>query len=532
VTNEFMAVLNLMRTDFKNADRFFAEAEDPEKRFQMIGKHKLGTYTFFFGKDRLPPGWSERLEAEYKASLSRFEKTYDLVSQFECLAGEAGIPFIVVKGIGLNHCIYDADKVRSFGDLDILIRPKDAISLNRILNENGFFQKAGATSSAASSSRYGRAFLALHAKNAGKTHGATPFPIKEHQDKPQYIAYCRQNEPNIEMHEGLYFLSVPAIESMWESAARVTHEKGSFLTLDAAHSFLLLLTNTYENSESFFSNTFDFGVILRDYADLRFFFEKYQKALDWPKVERLINQFEIRNIAGTILGNLLLVYGRDVTYGCLPSVRAAESEWGLNILERAQDADLCRQTVLALTRKRWLDASSVLRVSPAEARLSLEGFYPCAAHKDVFFHVAYTQDAFLLSWAIPPSLQKESGSLLYQFRFFPLTGAMDYTSYKVDFSAYNGNYAVYGHSTKRHSLGAVRKETGPAMPVSHFLIGQTLVIQASLPFRELGISGIPEKACFCLSAEIYKQHYNEIYHRFSAFQADPPMLLIEIRRGI
>jgi hypothetical protein len=520
-----------MRTDFKDAGRLFAKSKDPEKFYQIIGKHKLGTYTFFFGKDSLPPGLYERLEAEYAAALTQFEKACDLISRFERLAGEAGIPFIIVKGVGLNYCIYGADKVRSFGDLDILVRPKDAVPFNRILNENGFFQKVGVTSSSASSGRYGRAYLAIHAKNAKKNHGALPFPIKEHQDKPQYIAYCLQDEPNIEMHEGLYFLPAQAIESMWESAVRVTHENGSFLTLDPACGFLLLLTNTYENSESFFSNTFDFGAVLRDYADLRFFFEKYQKTLDWSKVERMIDKFEIRNIAETILGNLSLVYGKDVTYGCLSSVKASESEWGLSILERAQDADLCRQTILALMRKRWLTqgALAALPIPLAENRLSLDGFYPCAAHKDVFFRVDHTQDSFLLSWAIPPSLQKESGFLLYQFKFFPLTGAMDYTSYKLDFSVYNGTYAAYGHSTKRHSLGAVRKETGPAIPVSGFFIGQMLVIQASLPFRELGISGIPEKESFCLSAEIYKQHYNEIYHRLNVLQKESPMSLIEIR---
>jgi hypothetical protein len=75
----------------------------------------------------------------------------------------------------------------------------------------------------------------------------------------------------------------------------------------------------------------------------------------------------------------------------------------------------------------------------------------------------------------------------------------------------------------------IRKETGFAMPVTRFMCGRTLVIQTSLPFHELGTAGIPENESFCVSAEIYKEHYGEIYHRLGAWRTEAEMSLIETK---
>jgi hypothetical protein len=73
--DEFNMLLNLIRTDFKDAGRDFAEAEDTDALLRLIRKHKLGTQVFFFGKNGLPPALRERLETEYTVSSAQFEKS-------------------------------------------------------------------------------------------------------------------------------------------------------------------------------------------------------------------------------------------------------------------------------------------------------------------------------------------------------------------------------------------------------------------------------------------------------------------------
>ena len=531
MTDEFPTLLEFVRSDFKDGSCFNNREISPEEMIRMMNKHKLDTAAYALGKDCLPSELSDRLGRFYAASIHKFNKIQNLVFQLEHKAGEAGLAFVVTKGIGLNDCIYGENIIRSFGDLDILVQSEDAGEFHRLFGTLGFYQKFGPTSSAPSSNRYARAFTAVHAGNSDKTYRDLSFPVKTYQDKPEYLPYCRQDEPSIEMHDGLYYLSDLAVKKMLEETVRVKKEGSSYKTFDTEHTFILLLTNTYENSESFFSNTYDFGTVLRDYVDLRFIFAKYHSILDWRKIEKMINELEIHHIAEIVVGNLEKVYGKDVTLGCLPSVNPTESEWGTGILERMVDADLCRSSSLTVMRKRWLaeGTSAILPVSPVGNPMNLDDYHQCFSCGDALYHIEYTPDSFVLSWAIAPALQEKDASLLYQLRFFPLKEEFDYTSYKVDFSSYDGVYKACGHSTKRHTLGARRKEQRSSVFVSCFSCDDWLILQGILPFSELGIAGTPEKQSLCVSAEIYKYHYGEIYHKLNSHHSEPVMSLIKIK---
>jgi hypothetical protein len=327
-----------------------------------------------------------------------------------------------------------------------------------------------------------------------------------------------------------------AVDQMLEGAVRERAGERSYTTLNVEHTFILLLTNTFENSESFFSNTYDFGAVLRDYVDLRFFFDKYKGTLDWTGVENSIEGFGIHDIAETVMGNLRKVYGRDVTFGCLPSVKPAESEWGLGILERMRDADLCRGITIKAMRKRWLaeGSHSVCPVSEIRAgdapEICLDDF-KCASPSNALFNIAYTRDSFVLTWALPPIFYERKVSYLCQFKFFPLTDALAYTSYMVNFCSYNGVYKAYGRSTMRHRQGAVSAEAGTLLLVSRFSCGDKRILRTSLPFAELGMKDIPENGSLCVAAEIYKNHYGNIYHKLDAAHSGPAVSLIEMKRN-
>jgi hypothetical protein len=420
--------------------------------------------------------------------------------------------------------------VRSFGDLDVLIRKEDAFELNRALNSSGFFQKIGLTSASTAKNTYARAFLAVHAKNAHKTYQALPFPVKAQHNKPEYIPYVRKDMPRIEVHDGLYFLSESSVKAMLESAICITDDVGSFLTLNAEHTFILLLINTFENSESFYSNTYDFSATLRDYVDLRFFFEKYKDTLDWAKVAAIIQDFEISTIAGIVIGNLHKVYGRDVTSGSLPSVVPLESEWGVSIIDRMDDTDLSRRAALRGMRKRWLDegSRSPIAVRKAEEQISLEKFHRSVHIDNICFNVEYTSDSFVLTLAVPPEMERESGDVLYQFMFFPVTDEVDYTSYKVAISVYNGEWKSYGRSTKRHRYDTLKGETNVSFPVTTFSCGDMCIFQTLVPFRELGIAFSPSKQSLCMAVDMYRKHFEDIYYQVSDLNSIPDLSLIEI----
>jgi hypothetical protein len=181
-------------------------------------------------------------------------------------------------------------------------------------------------------------------------------------------------------------------------------------------------------------------------------------------------------------------------------------------------------------RKRWLDegATSPITVCKAEQHISLEKWYRCSHIDHVFFNIEYTLDSFVLTWVVPPDMQKEGGDLLYQFMFFPLTDQADYTSYKVDISFYNGECKSYGRSTKRYRYDALKKETHVSFPVTTFPCGDMCIFQTLLPFRELEIAFPSLKQSFCASVDVYRKHFEEIYYQISATKSIPGMSVIEI----
>ena len=526
----FSIILNHVRTDFKELNQIF-ENENYEEICEALTQHKIGTYAAHFGKDNLSSEQLQILKQKYAPAFQQFARVQDIIIELERIAGEAGIDFAIIKGIGLNTQIYGSNHVRTFGDLDILVRKEDALELNHALNNSGFFQKIGPTSTSTATNNYARAFVAAHAKGVHRTYTALPFPIKAQRNKPEYLPYVRKDMPNIEMHDGLYFLSEESVDAMREGTVRITSELGNFTTLNPEHTFILLLINTFENSESFYSNTYDFNLTLRDYIDLRFFFEKYKNDLHWAKITTMIHAFEISHIAGSVIGNLAKIYGRDVTCGCLPSIPPLESEWGMSILERMRDTDRSRKAALHVMRERWLaeGEKSHIQVYKAENQILLEKFHRCAHITNVFFNIEYISDSFVLTWAISSELEKEKGDLLYQFTFFPLQDQIKYTSYKVDISYYDGECKSYGHSTKRYRLDAIKKETNISFPVTSFFYENMLIFQTIFPFHELGILLPLPKQSLCVSVDIYRKQIGDIYYQINGTKSIPGISLLEMK---
>ena len=430
----------------------------------------------------------------------------------------------MIKGMALNHHIYGENQVRTFGDLDILVDHINALRLNQVLNENGFYQKIGPTSATSLSGRNARAFLALHAGTAGKQCGSLPYPVKNHQDKPAYKPYQKEGHVNIEVHDGLYFFPQSYIETMLDQACWISEESTRYLSLDLEHTFLLLLTNVYQNSESFFSNTYDFDMMLRDYVDLRFFIKKHKNHLDWLKVEHILSALDIGDIVNIVIGNLLEIYDKGVTYGLLPFITPKQSLWNANILDRMQNTDLARQSALTVKRDEWRKKSRLVKIyTYKEDKMdNLDDFGRCPSCPKILYKMEYSKEKILLYWAIPSHV--DDSSLLFQFAFFPLVDIAPYTSYKVHLSRYNGEYKAYGH---RYNLGAIRKETKDDFAVLFTKRENVLIVQIKVPIALMGIDEALNGEKMCVTAEVYKKHYRDIYHRYRTDGGREEMLRIK-----
>lgn len=187
----------------------------------------------------------------------KYEQAYRIIEELN--SHGLGYSYVVIKGIALNRILYREDRIRSFNDLDILISQSDAQRFHDILNSIGYFQTMGPTST--NKSNNSRAFLAFYSKKISEQAHA-PFPIKTHQDKVEYKAYVRENSITIEVHDGFHYIPQELCFQMLENREILKGISGepSYKTLSLEHSFLSLIANAYENSESFYSNSYDYGI--------------------------------------------------------------------------------------------------------------------------------------------------------------------------------------------------------------------------------------------------------------------------------
>ncbi|MFR2564784.1 MAG: nucleotidyltransferase family protein [Anaerovoracaceae bacterium] len=495
----FETVLDLMRADFASVDRLEEKLCDDSEMMKLLVDEKL--YGHMLAKGH----FTGLAEAErWKHDLSqKYDEAKQMVKELESW-GLKDV-FAVIKGCALNCMIYGDKEIRPFGDLDILIDPSEAQHFHEILQEKGFYQMTGPSS--VNSSRGSRAFIALHVSGAMKTV-VNSFPVKTHQDKVEYKAYHRPGSIRIEVHDGLHY--IPR-----ELTAQMLHEKitvnldGTTVcnTLSPEHTFIFLLANTYENSESFYANTYDFDSNLGDYADIRCFVKRYAEYVDWKYIAALVRSYGLEKMAGTVLANLDQIYGRKISCRYLPDIIQKQSEWGIDILERMMDDRISRNAALKVMRNEWKTVGSN---DPYHGGAVVT----CETCPDVSYSIRVHEKNLELTWYIPEERYSCKDMYLYQLSIYPLSDDVEYTVYKIDHGFYEADHYSCGHSTMRYTAGAVRKNSKTHFEEAVSKKDDMITVKISVSFEVTGLNSEIGKSGWCFRGEVFFRHYGEYYHSF------------------
>lgn len=121
----------------RNRDFSFA------KSWEIITKYNLGSFVYYQLKKAelldLVPQQAE-LKKDYIATLTR--NTF-LLSHLEKLIDkfdQAGIPFVILKGLVFSHLLYPDAGMRPSADIDLLFKEKDLPQVEALLKKEGFQQ--------------------------------------------------------------------------------------------------------------------------------------------------------------------------------------------------------------------------------------------------------------------------------------------------------------------------------------------------------------------------------------------------------
>lgn len=93
-------------------------------------------------RDRVPVGVAERAERVYFATQIRTTQRTEEADRVLGGLAAAGIEAMVVKGLALVHTVYGTDGLRTFDDLDILVRRRDLVTSRAVLGDLGYRTRA------------------------------------------------------------------------------------------------------------------------------------------------------------------------------------------------------------------------------------------------------------------------------------------------------------------------------------------------------------------------------------------------------
>jgi hypothetical protein len=203
--------------------------------------------------DRVPEPVLKGLKREFYAnSLRNRHLARELVRLMASLES-GGIPVLTHKGPALAVAAYGDIALRSFGDLDIVVRQADAEKAAELIKGHGYLQQSG---------------YRLHANRLLRGLGSLASWL------PAANADLFTNEnglSQVDLHWRLmpqYFAFAPDLESLWAGARRIALEDGSVLTPGTVDLMIVLCVNNSKHGWAGLSQVCDIAELIRANHDV------------------------------------------------------------------------------------------------------------------------------------------------------------------------------------------------------------------------------------------------------------------------
>lgn len=295
LTNEQTLLIDILKmaTSKSNKEKLVNElmVELPEidwPTFYKISKEQ-GVFPFVYNtiKNHLPSEIFPIFSEEYESHIQRIDLRINELKKVTELANKHNIHLVVSKGVVFSKLIYDDVYGRKAGDIDTYLSEKDVPVMHSLLLENGYFHRA-----------------IIRNKEV-----ILPYPVLKychsHHEYWGYITEASKQE-------------LVCVELQRFILNKITHRMKDFLngfkimefqgvyvkTFDIEHSLLLLIVNTYVDSEWFHG-----GPRLKSYLDICSYCNKFAENIDWDRIYSLSVKYNIIEVVYRVL-----VYVNDILH--------------------------------------------------------------------------------------------------------------------------------------------------------------------------------------------------------------------------
>lgn len=277
-----------------------AKKIDWDNLIDIIAKESVAGVVYFHIVRRgiekeFPPEFLASLKAAYHSNLRRNLLLMTELKRTLASFHEAGIPFMVIKGIALAEHIYPSLAMRSMSDADILVKKEDVPRADRILSSLGY------------QPRDSRPDRALH-------HPAGYLASLE---------YHREDNASlpVHLHWHLVNTSVPAtafagrvdLNRIWECAVRTRVADVDSLSPCPEHLIIYLCEHALRIGHSF-----DRLILI---CDIDQAVKTYGPKIDWEKIIRDAKSFGLSRFVYLALTIVMSYAGGDIPSAALEELR-------------------------------------------------------------------------------------------------------------------------------------------------------------------------------------------------------------------
>ena len=359
-----------------------------------------------------PPAMSNALKTAVASNSLRMREHLTALKRISTCAEAEGLRFVVVRG--LSHAAICRGNLlsRQTGDIDLLVDTADIARCDHVLREAGFRQPANPSKAIAQNYASSQAEQYL----AGPQR---PYPTrpKVHSDQ-LHPYYANDMLVKVEIHDGLHYIPQDMIRHLLWTTQMTKMGPMQIRVLQEPAMLLVLMANTFQNSENIHAK-FDGEANLRDYIDLRCFFERFHNQATYQRAAELIIQSKLVDESRQVLSNYCELFPAYQTPldELLPSSRKVTQE--RPFLERLFNKPSVYSDAIA-------EAKSV--ILPMNSKADDLGSCVIAGKWTILendfslpveYMVSVSGCSVSLSWRLPSNLDSDLSFLAFQFGLIP-----------------------------------------------------------------------------------------------------------------
>lgn len=450
----------------------------------------------------MPKNYSDKLDKLASDHKKQIDINIARLKEFALAAQKEHVRFVLVKGLGLAEQIYGDFYARQANDLDILVEEDDMIRGHHVLKKIGYKQPN---------------IINFETMD----YSELEYPIMRLKHTNHYFEYYTMDKTSwckIELHKKLYFIEKQFIDDFLWNVSQINVDNVCVNILNLTYSFLMLLANTYENSETLYS--IQGKCRIREYIDLHNFIKKYESSLDWEKIRQLILHYGLGTVAAKVIDNLVELYDdnkllkyKDLMLG--NEHIEYDSVWDLNMhfIDKMFDATLRQKKIQILQKEKAFAKSKekypIYKQQDLDKMWKLETIH----NVQIDYQITYDESKLMLTVRLDRNVATDMENYLFQLIVYndQLKNPYLYSLLEITFED-DAVAHIINTPILRDSNVLRKKNRGIKKNCVTDKSGDSILLKASITFAEMGLVKDDSNCNFAIAFNWFKYMQPLTYH--------------------